>query len=52
MLVEEKNHGNVLIKRWEDDNKQEYFKSVYRWNNDSQPNNIDVENQLKSYLDL
>ncbi|WP_338954653.1 hypothetical protein [Spiroplasma endosymbiont of Polydrusus cervinus] len=38
MLVEKRNPGNVLIKRWEDDNKQEYFKSLYRWNNDSEPN--------------
>ncbi|WP_338954657.1 lipoprotein [Spiroplasma endosymbiont of Polydrusus cervinus] len=51
MLVEKRNPGNVLIKRWEDDNKQEYFKSLYRWNNDSEPN-IDVKNKLKSYLDL
>lgn len=51
MLIEERNHGNVLIKRWEDDSKQEYFKSVYSWNNDSEPN-IDIKNELKSYLDL
>ncbi len=28
-----------------------YFKSVYRWNNDDEPNK-DVENKLKSYLCL
>ncbi|UZQ31039.1 MAG: hypothetical protein OHM56_05990 [Spiroplasma phoeniceum] len=51
MLAEERNPRNVLIKRWEDDSKQEYFKSVYRWNNDGEPN-IDIKNELKSYLDL
>ncbi|KAF0850081.1 MAG: hypothetical protein EIB84_04265 [Spiroplasma poulsonii] len=35
---------------WNKDNGT-YFKSVYRWNSDDKPN-TDVENQLKSYLDL
>ncbi|WP_342256486.1 lipoprotein [Spiroplasma endosymbiont of Poecilobothrus nobilitatus] len=35
---------------WNKDNGT-YFKSVYRWNSDDEPN-TDVENQLKSYLDL
>ncbi len=30
---------------------RKYFKSVYLWNNDSEPN-TDVEDKLKSYLDL
>ncbi|WP_419335224.1 lipoprotein [Spiroplasma endosymbiont of Sarcophaga variegata] len=35
---------------WNKDNGT-YFKSVYRWNSDNEPN-TDVKNQLKSYLDL
>ncbi|KAF0850789.1 MAG: hypothetical protein EIB84_03205 [Spiroplasma poulsonii] len=35
---------------WNKDNGT-YFKSVYHWNSDDKPN-TDVENQLKSYLDL
>ncbi len=38
------------VTHWTDDNGS-YFKSVYRWNNDGEPNK-DVENKLKSYLDL
>ncbi|UZQ30767.1 MAG: hypothetical protein OHM56_04430 [Spiroplasma phoeniceum] len=36
---------------WFFDRDSAFLKSVYRWNNDSEPN-IDVENKLKSYLDL
>ncbi|WP_425379622.1 lipoprotein [Spiroplasma endosymbiont of Stenodema calcarata] len=38
MLVEQKDWGNVLIKRWEDDAKEnKYFKSLYNWNDNSIP---------------
>ncbi|MFW4371042.1 MAG: lipoprotein [Spiroplasma sp. hy2] len=36
---------------WSFDRDSSFFKSVYRWNNDTEPN-IDIENELKSYLDL
>ncbi|WP_374697020.1 hypothetical protein [Spiroplasma endosymbiont of Polydrusus formosus] len=36
MLVKQAKVGNVLIKRWKDDSKQqELFKFLYKWNNDS-----------------
>ncbi|WP_342256063.1 lipoprotein [Spiroplasma endosymbiont of Poecilobothrus nobilitatus] len=38
------------VTTWPKDNGA-YFKAVYRWNDNSEPN-IDIENKLKSYLDL
>ncbi|GAA6238943.1 MAG: hypothetical protein SPLM_10600 [Spiroplasma phoeniceum] len=42
---------NIFNHEWWEFNINIYFKSVYRWNNDSEPN-IYVENKLKSYLGL
>ncbi|WP_253301098.1 lipoprotein [Spiroplasma endosymbiont of Phyllotreta cruciferae] len=36
---------------WFFDRDSAFLKSVYRWNKDNEPN-VDVENKLKSYLDL
>ncbi|WP_419334472.1 lipoprotein [Spiroplasma endosymbiont of Sarcophaga variegata] len=36
---------------WWDSDDGSHIKAVYRWNNDSEPN-TDVEDKLKSYLDL
>ncbi|WP_374697006.1 lipoprotein [Spiroplasma endosymbiont of Polydrusus formosus] len=40
----------VAFSHWWD-RSDDYFKSVYLWNNDSEPN-IGVKNKLKSYLNL